>query len=72
MVSFILQRVLGAIIIVAGLYLVVWGKSKDYKSSLELVDEQPALPTLMEDRGNKGRKESDHEVITIHATEEGK
>jgi hypothetical protein len=33
-------RILGAIIIVAGLYLVVWGKGKDYKTSSPPADEQ--------------------------------
>ncbi|KAJ6922301.1 WAT1-related protein [Populus alba x Populus x berolinensis] len=35
-----LGRILGAIVIVAGLYLVVWGKSKDYKTSSPPADEQ--------------------------------
>ncbi|KAG5242949.1 WAT1-related protein [Salix suchowensis] len=35
-----LGRILGAIVIVAGLYLVVWGKSKDYESSSPPAEEQ--------------------------------
>ncbi|KAH8506188.1 hypothetical protein H0E87_013132 [Populus deltoides] len=38
--NLIFYRILGAIIIVAGLYLVVWGKSKDYKTSSPPADEQ--------------------------------
>ncbi|CAH1441907.1 WAT1-related protein At2g37460 [Lactuca sativa] len=37
-----LGRVIGAIVIVAGLYLVVWGKSKDTKLSSLPIDEQIA------------------------------
>ncbi|XP_019444391.1 PREDICTED: WAT1-related protein At2g37460-like [Lupinus angustifolius] len=46
-----LGRVIGAIIIIFGLYLVVWGKSKDYNSprpiSIELspINEEHILPT---------------------------
>ncbi|KAJ0088878.1 hypothetical protein Patl1_31936 [Pistacia atlantica] len=35
-----LGRVIGAIIVVAGLYLVVWGKSKDYASPSTSIDEK--------------------------------
>ncbi|KAK4800773.1 hypothetical protein SAY86_021260 [Trapa natans] len=62
-------RVLGAIVIVGGLYLVVWGKSKENQSS-KLIDEELTLPTDMKDTEGKGRKEFDQGVIMIHATEE--
>ncbi|KAI3498613.1 hypothetical protein L1887_34390 [Cichorium endivia] len=38
-----LGRVIGAIVIVAGLYLVIWGKSKDTKLSTLPIGEQIAL-----------------------------
>ncbi|EFH57767.1 predicted protein [Arabidopsis lyrata subsp. lyrata] len=57
-----LGRVLGAVVICAGLYLVIWGKGKDYKynSTLQLNDEsaQPKLELI-------GKDNVDHEVITI-------
>ncbi|KAL9267381.1 WAT1-related protein [Drosera capensis] len=37
-----LGRVLGAIVIVLGLYLVIWGKSKDYDSPPKVIDEKIA------------------------------
>ncbi|XP_047330530.1 WAT1-related protein At2g37460-like [Impatiens glandulifera] len=49
-------RVLGAVVIVAGLYLVVWGKSKDYKSSSELDEKQ------INDAGNKMDEVQTHEI----------
>ncbi|GAB2235678.1 hypothetical protein Droror1_Dr00026113 [Drosera rotundifolia] len=38
-----LGRVLGTVVIVLGLYLVIWGKSKDYDSPLKVIDEKIAL-----------------------------
>lgn len=36
-------RVIGAIVIIAGLYLVVWGKSKDYNSATPINEQiEPA------------------------------
>ncbi|XP_030440432.2 WAT1-related protein At2g37460-like [Syzygium oleosum] len=73
-----LGRIIGAIVIVAGLYLVVWGKSKDYKlpspvdeqSSLptgladpEGIDEPIALPTELADRGGNRMDNFSHEMI---------
>ncbi|KOM40601.1 hypothetical protein LR48_Vigan04g079900 [Vigna angularis] len=34
-----LGRAIGAIVIIVGLYLVVWGKSKDYESSSTITEE---------------------------------
>ncbi|XP_021819077.1 WAT1-related protein At2g37460 [Prunus avium] len=48
MSSFILReqlylgRLLGAAVIIVGLYMVVWGKSKDYKSETPTIEEQVA------------------------------
>ncbi|KAL5546296.1 hypothetical protein UlMin_005983 [Ulmus minor] len=53
-----LGRVLGAAIIIVGLYLVVWGKSKDYKS-----------PTTLEDAPKE--ENCNHQVITIKAPPQG-
>ena len=56
-----MYRILGAIIIVAGLYLVVWGKSKDYKSSTSLIDEKTAPDKQIIQAASTGNKESNHE-----------
>ncbi|GAU34703.1 hypothetical protein TSUD_29440 [Trifolium subterraneum] len=40
-----LGRVIGAFIICLGLYLVVWGKSKDYNNTSNSIIEEPVLPT---------------------------
>ncbi|KAK7245240.1 hypothetical protein RIF29_40075 [Crotalaria pallida] len=52
-----LGRIIGAIIIILGLYLVVWGKSKDYNSSsgkeLTPITQEQILPTMqIEEEGN--------------------
>jgi len=60
-----LGRVLGAVIIVAGLYLVVWGKSKDYKSQTPSTNGQTALDLQIIHAGNTGKENFDHEVVTI-------
>lgn len=49
----------------AGLYLVVWGKSKDYASSSPPLDEQKALPTNLDDPGGNGKENFSHEMIKI-------
>lgn len=65
-----LGRVLGAAIIVIGLYMVLWGKSKDHKS---ISTSEESLPTLQIVKttttggGGGGEKESvPHEVLTIY------
>jgi hypothetical protein len=60
-----LYRILGAIIIVAGLYLVVWGKSKDYKSPTPSNDEQTAPAKQITHAGSTGNEKFNHEVVTI-------
>jgi drug/metabolite transporter (DMT)-like permease len=60
-----LGRILGAIIIVAGLYLVVWGKSKDYKSPTPSNDEQTAPAKQITHAGSTGNEKFNHEVVTI-------
>ncbi|KAJ8754226.1 hypothetical protein K2173_002126 [Erythroxylum novogranatense] len=57
-----LGRVLGAVVIVAGLYLVVWGKSKDYKCQSHTTDKQiiPVKQTI--DAGSSGQVKVDVEV----------
>ncbi|KAE8689767.1 WAT1-related protein [Hibiscus syriacus] len=55
-------RVIGAIIIIGGLYLVLWGKSKDYKSPPSpLIDGK----MIEADKGNKDKDSFDHEAITV-------
>lgn len=56
-----MYRILGAIIIVAGLYLVVWGKSKDYKSSTSSIDEKTAPDKQIIQAGSTENKKSNHE-----------
>ncbi|KAE9589954.1 putative EamA domain-containing protein [Lupinus albus] len=61
-----LGRVIGAIIIVLGLYLVVWGKSKDYNNPSSPISKEPILPDkqiAME--GNVKMEHCNDEVITI-------
>lgn len=66
-----LGRVIGAIVIVAGLYLVVWGKSKDYKSPSPSIDELTKPPQIMTRKCNKDEENSYQKVITINASTEG-
>ncbi|XWS55709.1 hypothetical protein CRYUN_Cryun09bG0023800 [Craigia yunnanensis] len=61
-----LGRVIGAIIIIAGLYLVLWGKSKDYKSPPPLIEQQ--LEPAKIDMANNEKDSFDHQAITIDAT----
>ncbi|XP_047336250.1 WAT1-related protein At2g37460-like [Impatiens glandulifera] len=56
-----LGRVIGAIVIVGGLYLVIWGKSKDYKSSGQLVDEEMSSSKQITYESNSGEEATDHE-----------
>ncbi|KAM6568014.1 hypothetical protein CsatB_015999 [Cannabis sativa] len=66
-----LGRVIGAAIIIIGLYLVVWGKSKDYKSTTKetLIDEQKQISSEIICNG----KDNSHnlQIITINKPEEG-
>ncbi|KAL6987547.1 hypothetical protein U1Q18_013292 [Sarracenia purpurea var. burkii] len=66
-----LGRVMGATVIVAGLYLVVWGKSKDYESLSPLIDKQTQPAKQMVDQSNNKDEIACHEVITINASTEG-
>ncbi|KAI9122034.1 hypothetical protein K1719_006723 [Acacia pycnantha] len=65
-----LGRVIGAIVVVLGLYLVVWGKSKDYNSPTPIPKEQILPDKFSSDEGN-AREHSNHEVITITNFEAG-
>lgn len=65
-----LGRVFGAILIVAGLYLVVWGKSKDYKFKTPTTDEQIENDKQMEDQSDDGEKKCEYEVISVDASVE--
>ncbi|CAI0426792.1 unnamed protein product [Linum tenue] len=66
-----LGRVVGAAIIVAGLYLVVWGKSKDYDDQItpSKPDELQVIPTTQTPCGHRGNY-NDHNHhqhdLTIH------
>ncbi|KAL2344981.1 hypothetical protein Fmac_006266 [Flemingia macrophylla] len=60
-----LGRAIGAIVIILGLYLVVWGKSKDYESS-NTVTKEPVLPTKQTTDESNGKEEHfNYEVVTI-------
>ncbi|GLT92498.1 hypothetical protein SLE2022_103320 [Rubroshorea leprosula] len=59
-------RLIGAIIIIVGLYLVLWGKSIDYKSS------SPTLEEDIETSKSKTEETFHHEVINIDGTRDGK
>ncbi|MED6119919.1 hypothetical protein PIB30_118267 [Stylosanthes scabra] len=57
-----LGRLIGAIIIVLGLYLVVWGKSKDYKPP----SNEPVLPDKqIPEEANTKKEHCDHKSIDI-------
>ncbi|KAL1209967.1 WAT1-related protein [Cardamine amara subsp. amara] len=60
-----LGRVFGAVVICAGLYLVIWGKGKDYKySSTPQIDDKSSEPKI--ELGEIGKDIVDHELITIN------
>ncbi|KAJ0027648.1 hypothetical protein Pint_35485 [Pistacia integerrima] len=60
-----LGRVIGAIIVVAGLYLVVWGKSKDYASPSTSIDEKISPAAEKVDADSNTDENFDHEAIKI-------
>lgn len=58
-------RVLGAAVICAGLYLVIWGKGKDYEfSSMPQLNDESTQPKL--ELSRNGEDSVNHEVITIN------
>ncbi|XP_050209118.1 WAT1-related protein At2g37460-like [Mercurialis annua] len=60
-----LGRVIGAIIIVGGLYLVVWGKSKDHKYP-SLTDDDQTIPTKQtSDTANHEKQNFNQENLQI-------
>lgn len=61
-----LGRVIGAIVIVAGLYLVVWGKSKDYKSESLPIDDKKAENSQQIIEANNNNVEKHQKFITIN------
>ncbi|XP_028775089.1 WAT1-related protein At2g37460 [Neltuma alba] len=66
-----LGRVIGAIVIVLGLYLVVWGKSKDYDPPTPIPKEHLLPDKFSSGEGNAPTEHSNHEVITITNFEAG-
>ncbi|KAJ7972514.1 WAT1-related protein [Quillaja saponaria] len=60
-----LGRVIGAIVIIGGLFLVVWGKSRDYNSPTRLFDDHISPAKEIVDVGNIRKENPDHEIITI-------
>ncbi|CAA3012647.1 WAT1-related At2g37460-like [Olea europaea subsp. europaea] len=64
-----LGRVVGAIVIVMGLYLVIWGKKKDYKS--QRIEEEAIPVKQMTEIDNNGNEHSIHEVVNINLSKEG-
>ncbi|XVE61832.1 hypothetical protein DITRI_Ditri06bG0070700 [Diplodiscus trichospermus] len=61
-----LGRVIGAIIIIVGLYFVLWGKRKDYKSPPPLIQQQQIEAAKL-DRANNENDSFDNQAITIDA-----
>lgn len=62
-------RVVGAVVIVIGLYFVVWGKKKDYEP--HSVVEQESLPIKQSKNLNEhGDGSSNFEVVTTNLSEE--
>lgn len=63
-----LGMVIGAFVIVAGLYLVVWGKSKDYKSETKTLsmDVQKAANSGQMMEASNNNPVDNHKVITIN------
>ncbi|KAF2288728.1 hypothetical protein GH714_011761 [Hevea brasiliensis] len=64
-----LGRVIGAIIIVAGLYIVVWGKSKDYNSPSPTVDDKIIPTKQTTEPGNHEKENCDQVAQPIHQIE---
>ncbi|XP_021289378.1 WAT1-related protein At2g37460 [Herrania umbratica] len=60
-----LGRVIGAIIIIVGLYLVLWGKSKEYKSPPPLIQQQ--IEPAKIDMAKEEKESFDHQAIIIDA-----
>ncbi|GAY45174.1 hypothetical protein CUMW_087510 [Citrus unshiu] len=60
-----LGRIIGAIIIIGGLYLVVWGKSKDHKSPSPSTDEHLPPAEQTNNTGSNGKENFGHEVTKI-------
>ncbi|KAG4913327.1 hypothetical protein AAZX31_19G159600 [Glycine max] len=61
-----LGRAVGAIVIILGLYLVVWGKSQDYESSSPITKEHIlASKQTVEENNGKEEDHSNHGVITL-------
>ncbi|KAI8561785.1 hypothetical protein RHMOL_Rhmol04G0368400 [Rhododendron molle] len=67
----VIYTVMGVMVIVAGQYLVIWGKSNDYKSESPITDEQTTQAKQLTDSGNNGDLIPCHGVITINASNEG-
>ncbi|KAM0948907.1 putative EamA domain-containing protein [Dioscorea sansibarensis] len=57
-------RVIGAVIIVMGLYLLIWGKSKDNMDHSIEIDEKESTMEL-EKNANKGRKANGMDYVTV-------
>ena len=66
-----IYRVIGAIVIVAGLYFVVWGKSKEYKSGSPSTDGQMVQDKQMTDASSDSNENSTPEVITLNVSSRG-
>ncbi|CAI8614490.1 unnamed protein product [Vicia faba] len=58
-----LGRVIGAVVIIIGLYLVVWGKSKDYDPPNSIVKDE-ALAVKESTEKNDRMENPNHEIIT--------
>ncbi|KAM0045428.1 putative EamA domain-containing protein [Helianthus debilis subsp. tardiflorus] len=61
-----LGRVMGAIVIVAGLYLVVWGKSKDQDEVVKSLSADEELPQIQDKEFKENRNDK---IITIKTSD---
>lgn len=65
-------RVIGAFVISAGLYLVVWGKSKDHKPQDLSVDNENEVKSEQMIKASRINDEENHKVLTIDNEKEVK
>ncbi|KAK7345659.1 hypothetical protein VNO77_16267 [Canavalia gladiata] len=60
-----LGRLIGAVVICLGLYIVVWGKSKDYSPPNPTIQGPISPAKQIVDEGNAEKEHCTHEVITV-------
>lgn len=58
-------RIIGAVIIIGGLYLVVWGKSNDHTSPSTSTDEHLPAAEQTKDTGSNPKENFGHAVTKL-------